>query len=225
MTQSWDSADEVVNMLIYREQIEEMQKNPRANFVNALAGPRSAYLVGTQDLKGQTNLSVVSSCTHLGSDPALLAMIIRPRAVARHTLENILETKAWTFNNVTEVICKQAHQTSARYPKEVSEFEATGLTAGYHGDFVAPFVKESTLSIGMQWVQHVPLAINNTEMLIGRVEWVRITHDDCLNSEFGVLDLERLGSLAVIGLDHYHHIKKLYRLSYAKPDRAPARLD
>jgi hypothetical protein len=43
-------------------------------------------------------------------------------------LENILETNFYTINHINKSSYKKAHQTSARYPKEVSEFEAVGLT-------------------------------------------------------------------------------------------------
>ena len=59
-------------------------------------------------------------------------MIIRPNSVNRHTLENIMETNCYTINHINKDIYKKAHQTSARYPKEISEFDAVGLTQEFH---------------------------------------------------------------------------------------------
>ena len=76
-------------------------------------------LVGTCDEKGQTNLAIVSSHFHLGSNPPLLAMILRPSTgnSERHTLHNLLETQYWTLNGFSLDDAAQAHQTSAPYPK------------------------------------------------------------------------------------------------------------
>ncbi|HBF47730.1 MAG TPA: flavin oxidoreductase, partial [Shewanella frigidimarina] len=47
-------------------------------------------------------------------------------SVPRHTFENIMQTGLYTINHVNQSIYEQAHQTSARYDKDESEFEATG---------------------------------------------------------------------------------------------------
>jgi flavin reductase (DIM6/NTAB) family NADH-FMN oxidoreductase RutF len=197
--------------------LQSLSKNARAQLVNTLAGPRSAYLVGTLDLKGQTNLSILSSCVHLGSSPALLAIVIRPRLSPRHTYDNILATQYWTLNNVTSEIVKKAHQTSARYPREVSEFEAVGLTPQWHSDFLAPYVAESTLQIGLKLKETLHLAVNGTEFMIGEVQQWHT--DPRAISEDGNIDLAFLGSLSVTGLDSYHKLNPLCRLSYAKIDQ------
>jgi len=199
-------------------ELEDLEKNVRAQFVNSLAGPRSAYLVGTQDSTGQTNLSIVSSCVHLGSNPALLAIVIRPRLAPRHTYDNIIETEHWTLNNVTSAIVRQAHQTSARYAKQVSEFEAVALTPQWRQNFLAPYVAESTLQIGLKLKESIHLSVNGTELLIGEVtEWHT---DEQAFSKDGNLDLAHLGSLSVTGLDSYFELKPLLRLRYAKVDQA-----
>lgn len=196
--------------------LQDLEKNVRSQLVNSLAGPRSAYLVGTQNIRGETNLSIVSSCMHLGSNPPLLAIVIRPRASPRHTYENILENPYWTLNNVTSDIVKRAHQSSARYPREVSEFEAVGLTPRWSEGFFAPYVSESTLQIGLKLRETIHLSINGTKLMIGEIqEW---NTDPLSISADGNIDLARLGSLCVTGLDSYQELDPLFRLSYAKPD-------
>ena len=153
---------------------------------------------------------------HIGSDPPLLGMIIRPHSVARHTLENILQTKYYTLNHVNESIYKQAHQTSARYDKEVSEFNAAGLTEQWQYQFVAPFVKESRIQLGMELRKHQRLDINNTVLVIGEIVLINIK--DNVVHEDGHIDIDRAKSVAVSGLDAYHGTGLLSRLSYAKPE-------
>ena len=100
-----------------------MEQRFRAQFVNSLSGFKSACLVGTQNSNGQTNLSIISSIFHVGANPPLLGMIIRPHSVRRDTLENIQQTGVYTFNQVNSRIIAQAHQTSARYDESESEFD------------------------------------------------------------------------------------------------------
>lgn len=205
------------------EDIENFDKRFRTAFINSLSGFKSLGLIGTKDYKNQTNLAAFNSLIHIGANPPLVGFISRPGAVERQTLENILETGFYTINHVTELFYQQAHQTSARYPRQISEFDATGLTTEYKEDFFAPFVAESKVQIAVEFQEQVPLNINNTILVIGKIQAVYFP-SDCL-FEDGALDLEKAGSLTSLGLDSYHKTQKLARLSYAKPDKMPENLN
>lgn len=207
----------------FSQDIEALPQRFRAAFVNSISGFKSASLIGTADQEGNTNLSIVSSVVHLGSNPALLGFIMRPPVVPRDGYENILETGLYTINHVGAEHVQKAHQTSARYPREVSEFEAVGLTAGYKGDFLAPYVEEASVRIGMRFVREVPIEENNTRLIIGRVAWVDF--DDIALKDDGYLDLEALGTATISGLDSYHSTRRIARYSYAKPDTLPREID
>jgi flavin reductase (DIM6/NTAB) family NADH-FMN oxidoreductase RutF len=197
------------------EDIAALETRFRTRFINSLSGFKSANLVGTQDAKGITNLSMISSAFHIGADPALMGMIIRPDGVPRDTLDNIKQTGVYTINQVSAQIYKQAHQTSARYDVNVSEFEQVGLTAEYINDVAAPFVAQSRLKFSLQVREIIPLAINNTILVIGEISHVLFV-EQALKAD-GYLDIESLETVAVSGLDGYHTTKRLSRLSYAKP--------
>ena len=202
---------------ISSDKIKGFESRYRARLINSLSGAKSANLIGTKNNLGQENLSIVSSCFHLGADPALIGLIFRPAVVERHTFENIIETGFFTINHVNENIFKNAHQTSARYPRDVSEFEATNLTAQYIENFHAPFVKESAIKIGVELKEVTHLSINKTELVIGEIKLIDL--DEQLIQEDGFIDLHQASSVAVTGLDSYHSIMPGERLSYAKPDR------
>jgi len=191
----------------------------RATFINGLSGYKSSNLIGTIDGNGHTNLSIISSLFHLGASPALVGFIIRPSSARRDTLENILETKCFTINHVNKDILEQAHQTSARYPQEVSEFDACDLTAEYLDQFKAPFVAESRIKMAVELVREEKIIENNTHFIIGRIKKVYLP-EDCLDDD-GHVDINRAGSLCVSGLDTYLEGELIGRLSYAKTDRKP----
>lgn len=197
-----------------KARINALEKHTRTHFINSLSGFKSANLIGTQDKQGNTNLAIVSSVIHLGAHPPLVGMIMRPNSVPRHTFENIIETGTYTINQVNIAIYKQAHQTSARYDKGESEFDATGLTPEYLNEFTAPFVQESRLKYSVKYVEHQHLAVNGTELVIGEITDVYL--DEIALQSDGFLDLQAIETVAVTGLDSYHTSNKLTRLAYAK---------
>lgn len=197
------------------EQIEEMETRKRAAFINSLSGFKSASLIGTVDAQGNTNLAVFSSVIHIGSNPALIGFINRPIVTSRHTLENILATNCFTVNHINTSCYKQAHQTSARYPKHISEFEATGLTPEFGMVLPAPYVKECAIKYGLSFGEKHELKINGTILVIGKVVEVFLP-EHCLLPEGGI-DVEAAESVIVSGLDSYHTTKQLSSLPYAKP--------
>ena len=204
-----------MNTTLSNAQIMDMEQRKRAQLINSISGFRSVALIGTTDTKGQTNLAIFSSIVHIGSNPPLLSFIMRPDSVERHTLTNILETGFYTINHINAGIYEKAHQTSARYPKNVSEFDATGLTPAFKNDFVAPFVAESHIQIGMEFKERINISINQTSMIIGEIKFVHYP-DNCLLDD-GFVDIEKAGTITSSGVDSYHTTQLLQKLEYAKP--------
>jgi len=204
------------NIHLTYDDILNMENRKRAAFMNSLSGFKSASLIGTTDNLNNSNLAIFSSVIHLGSNPALVGFINRPDTVERHTFENILATNCFTINHINKSIYKQAHQTSAHYPKDVSEFESTGLTAEYINDFKAPFVKESVIKYGLEFIEKHELKINGTILVIGKVIEV-ILPESCLLTD-GAINIEMAETITISGLDTYHDTHKIARLSYAKPN-------
>ncbi len=197
------------------EQLTSMEQREKAHLINSLGGFKSVCLIGTTDKAGKTNTAIFNSIVHIGANPPLICFVIRPDSVERHTLSNILETGFYTINHINEFIYKEAHQTAARYDKEISEFEATGLSEEYKNQFIAPYVKESIIQMGMAFKQRIDISLNNTILIIGEINHLYFP-SDC-RCEDGYLDIEKAGTITCTGLDSYHTTKRLERLSYAKP--------
>ena len=195
----------------------QMDKRFRTNLINSLSGFKSVNLVGTINGQGLSNLCIVSSVIHLGADPALMGFVMRPVTVTRDTYNNILETGYYTFNHITAGFFDKAHQSSARYPADVSEFSAVGLQEVFSGTFPAPYVAESPVRIGLVFREKMDIRLNGTILMIGEVQEV-YAPEDCIGTD-GYLDIEKAGTITVSGLDAYHGTQKLARLSYAKVGR------
>jgi flavin reductase (DIM6/NTAB) family NADH-FMN oxidoreductase RutF len=209
-------------MKLSRADLDHLPERQRAAFINCLSGYKSANLIGTVSATGQTNLAIVSSVVHLGANPPLLAFISRPPSVDRHTLEYLTDTGYFTINHVHADMVEAAHQTSARYERDVSEFAAVGLSAEFSALHPAPYVAESRLRIGLKVRETRPIELNGTVMVIGEI--IEILMADDTVPDDGFIDLSRMDTVTIGGLDGYYRVEPLVRLSYAKPDRPPRKL-
>jgi flavin reductase (DIM6/NTAB) family NADH-FMN oxidoreductase RutF len=197
------------------ESIGQMERFYRANFINGLSGFKSPVLIGTVNSKGDQNLAIFNNIVHLGADPALIGFVNRPREAAPHTLSNIEATGIFTMNHVTADMIERAHQTSAKYPEGVSEFDKTGLSPELKGDCPAPFVKESPVKFLLILKEIIPIRFNHTFFVIGAIQDVYLNND--ISGEDGCLDLQSSGVIASLGVHEYFTLQKINKLPYAKP--------
>ncbi len=200
---------------INTQSIEEMESRYRANFFNTISGFKSANLIGTAGKSGNTNLAVFNSVVHIGANPPFLGFILRPTTVQRHTYENIKETGVYTINHIHEGFIEKAHQTSAKYEKNVSEFEACGFEEEYMNEFSAPFVKESKIKLGLQFEEELLIRANDTLIVIGRVLHAHL--DSKLISPDGSVKLSEAGTVTSSGLYHYLKTTELEKFKYVQP--------
>ncbi|MEQ8909714.1 MAG: flavin reductase [Vicingaceae bacterium] len=203
---------------VLRKTIDQMEKVQRLNLINSISGYKSANLIGTQS-ENSSNLAVFSSVVHLGSNPPLLGMICRPATVPRHTLQNIESNGYYTINHITESMHQRAHYTSAKFEEEVSEFEACDFQEEYKTDFLAPFVKESPVQIGMEWVENIPIKVNGTLLIVGEV--AQLYFEEGMQEENGELDLNYGKVVGISGLNAYHQVNKIAHYPYARPTEVP----
>jgi len=209
-------------MIITKENILEFEKLYRTNLFNSLSGFKSANLIGTISKEGKTNLAIFSSVIHVGANPPLMGLLMRPVSVERHTYHNIKETGFFTINQIHKDIFKQAHQTSARYDKDVSEFEACGLIPEFTEIVKAPYVKESKIKIGLKFLEEHEIKSNGTLFIVGEIIEVIVPDEVIAKTDY--VDIEKAGTIAISGLDSYHETKRITRLSYAKPGIDPKEL-
>lgn len=201
-------------MKITRADIDSMQSRFRATLVNSISGYKSIILVGTKSAAGISNLAPFNSVVHIGSNPPYIGMIARPQTEEHQTLKNIKETGYYTLNQVHENILKQAHQCSAKYDANTSEFTEVGLTEQDSEISSAPYVEESLLKMTLKLVDIIPIPLNGTNLVIGEI--VEILIGDCKIEEDGYVHVEELGSIASLGLDGYLKVSPIARYPYAK---------
>jgi len=192
-----------------------MDRHQRRNFVNTLSGIRSTQLIGTQSPDGINNLGLFNSVVHIGATPPSLGFIMRPLTVVRQTYNHLKSLGHYTFNQVHEDIYQQAHQASAKYPTDQSEFTATGLTPQFGKHCKAPYVQEAYIKIGLEFAEEHYIQINHTWLIVGRIIEV-ILPENAIN-DTGHVDTAAFQGIGVSGLDTYYQLKHKKTLPYARP--------
>lgn len=206
-------------MIYTKKDIEQLDRISRLKLINAVTGIKPANLIGSINSVGLSNLAIFSSVVHLGSNPALLGFISRPQTQeVGHTLRNIKENKSYTINHIHPSFVKNAHYTSAKFNEEVSEFEHCGLTQEYHKNIPAPFVKQSTFKVGMQFIETLEIKHNGTVMVIGEIQKLIIDNSTMVD---GDIDLEASNSMGISGLNSYYELKKIAQFPYARIEELP----
>jgi flavin reductase (DIM6/NTAB) family NADH-FMN oxidoreductase RutF len=203
--------------------IKSWERFYRANFINCLTGFKPISLIATVNKEGQPNLAIFSSIVHLGSDPALVGYINRPKTAAPHTLANIEASGIYTINHIQASFVDKAHASSAKYEAAINEFNAIGLTPLYRPPITVPFVQESNIQYALKLVEIVPITHNNTFLVIGTVTDIFI-EAGVLNQD-GFLSIEKAGSIASLGADGYYTTERLGRFTYAKPGATVKQID
>ena len=197
--------------------IQNLEKIYKINLINSCSGFKSANLLGSISQEGITNVGIFSSVTHLGSKPPTLGFILRPTTVPRDTYKNIKDSGVFTINHIHEDIIEDAHHTSAKYPKEVSEFDMTNLEPEYKGAFKAPFVKGAPVQMSMRFIEEVYVPSNDVMLIVSQIQELYI-HDELLQDD-GLINLSK-GNIATInGLDTYAIPKFKQQLSYQRPKK------
>ncbi|MBG6112088.1 flavin reductase (DIM6/NTAB) family NADH-FMN oxidoreductase RutF [Flavobacterium sp. CG_9.10] len=202
---------------ISKDYISQMEKIERLNLINSCTGYKSANLLATKSLHGESNVAIFSSVTHLGSNPALIGFIMRPTTVPRDTYKNIRETGYFTVNHVTVDMIKDAHHTSANYELGISEFDKTNLEEEYKNNIEIPFVKGSPVQLYCKYVNEYYIKENDTIHIIASIE--NLFFDEELQHKDGWLQIDKGNVVAINGLDGYCLPKLVDRFQYARKNQ------
>ena len=198
------------------EDLTKMGRVQRINLINSCTGYKSANLIATQSLDGINNVAIFSSVTHLGSDPALIGLIVRPTTVPRDSYKNIKETGYFTVNHVTESMIADAHHTSANYESNISEFDKINLQEEYKKGIIIPFTKGSPVQLYCKYVSEYYIKENDTILVIASIE--KLYYNEELAHEDGWLQIDKGNVVALNGLDAYCLPKLIDRFQYARKD-------
>lgn len=120
----------------------------RYKLLTGLVIPRPIGWVGSVGSDGVRNLAPYSYFNVVAATPPTAIFSSgRPQGAPKDTLANVIATGEFTLNIVDETLTNSMHATSERFPADVDEFEAVGLTAVTGGVVSAPMVAEAAASL------------------------------------------------------------------------------
>ncbi|PFH51553.1 hypothetical protein AMATHDRAFT_142276 [Amanita thiersii Skay4041] len=112
--------------------------------------PRPVAFVSTLSSDGIPNLApfrCVIMCNQVGHNPPMLSVSFAlSRRRPKDTRENILATKEFTVNIISESFVEAANTTSVESPVDMNEWVLSGLTMEPSIDIKPSFVRESAVS-------------------------------------------------------------------------------
>ena len=199
------------------KELEGLSKIYRLNLINSVTGYKSAHLIGSISPSGDENLAVFSSIIHLGSNPALIGFILRPKTVPRNSHANMKSTGVFTLNAISSNQIEDAHHTSAKYPDNISEFDQTNLEPEIKEGWKAPYVKGAQIQIGCSYVNEYLIKENDTILVIGNREHLFI--EEQLLGKDGWIQLDKGDIVSINGLDGYAIPTLIKRFEYARPKK------
>lgn len=147
--------------------------------------PRPIGWISSISEDGITNLAPFSYFNAVGDDPPHVMFAAgRGQNANKDTLNNVLTTKQFVVNMVTEELTEQMNSTAQGIPTHESEFDLANLTPIPSLKVKPPRVKESPITMECELVHHYTLEGNKfggSTILIGRIVMFHIAENVLLD--------------------------------------------
>jgi flavin reductase (DIM6/NTAB) family NADH-FMN oxidoreductase RutF len=163
--------------------------------------PRPIALVSTVDERGVRNLAPFSYFTACSANPPVVVFcpIMRPvPPQAKDTLRNVIATREFVVNIVSEEFAERMNATSAQVLPEVDEFELSGLTPIPSERIKPARVAESHIHMECRLLQIVQVSDQpgGGSLVLGEVLRFHVRHDLIENFRIDPDKLHAIGRMA-----------------------------
>ena len=168
--------------------------------------PRPIAFVSSLDVRGVRNLAPFSFFNGVSADPPVVlfcASVRREdpqRGLGPHkdTLLNVIDTREFVINVVTESIAEKMNLTSAQVPPDVDEFELSGLTPLPSELVKPPRVAESPVQMECRLRQVVEISekLHGSTIVLGDVLRFHVREDLVENFR---IDADKLAAIGRMG--------------------------
>lgn len=176
--------------------------------------PRPIGWISTISKDGVPNLAPFSFFNVVGDDPPhIMFSTAHSNEHKKDTLNNVLETKQFVVNMVTEEIIEQMNITGQNVPHDVNEFELADLTPIASVKVKPPRVKESPISFECELVHHYSLEnhkFGGATIVIGRI--VMFHFDDSVLLEDHKINLETYKPVSRLAGANYAKLGELFAI-------------
>jgi flavin reductase (DIM6/NTAB) family NADH-FMN oxidoreductase RutF len=186
---------------------QDLEQSAIYKLLTGIVIPRPIGWISTISEDGIHNLAPFSYFNAVGDDPPhVMFSTVHSNISNKDTLNNVLKTKQFVVNMVTEDLVEQMNMTSQPIPANESEFELAGLTPIESILVLPPRVKECKITMECEMVHHYKLENSKTggaTIVIGKIVLFHI-------DESVLLDNYK------INLETYKPIARLAGSNYSK---------
>ena len=186
---------------------ENLEQSAIYKLLTGAVIPRPIGWISSISEDGINNLAPFSFFNAIGDDPPhVMFSTVRGNNTNKDTLNNVLSTKQFVVNMVTEELVEQMNMTSQSIPSDESEFELAGLTPIASVKVKPMRVKESPITFECELVHHYSLEnhkFGGATMIVGKIIMMHI-------DESVLLDNYK------INMDTYKPVARLAGSNYSK---------
>jgi len=174
--------------------------------------PRPIGWISSISENGINNLAPFSYFNAVGDDPPhIMFSTGRGNNSNKDTLNNVLATKQFVVNMVTEELAEQMNITAQSVPSEIDEFELAGVTPIASHKIKPMRVKESPITFECELVHHYFLEDHKHGgacVVIGRI--VMMHFDDNVLLDNYKINLETYRPISRLAGSHYSKLGELF---------------
>jgi flavin reductase (DIM6/NTAB) family NADH-FMN oxidoreductase RutF len=186
---------------------ESLEQSAIYKLLTGAVIPRPIGWISSISEDGILNLAPFSFFNAVGDDPPhVMFSTVRGNNTNKDTLNNVLATKQFVVNMVTEDLVERMNTTSQPVPSNESEFDLANLTPIASTKVKPPRVKESPITMECELVHHYTLEnhkYGGATMIIGRIVMFHV-------DESVLLDNYK------INIDTYKPVARLAGSNYSK---------
>ena len=186
---------------------QDLEQKSIYKLLTGIVIPRPIGWISSISEEGIANLAPFSYFNAVGDDPPhIMFSAGRGANSNKDTLNNVLATKQFVVNMVTEELVEQMNSTAQGIPPHESEFDLANLTPIPSLKIKPPRVKESPITMECELVHHYTLEDNKfggSTILVGRIVMFHIAENVLLD------DFK-------INLDTYKPVARLAGSNYSK---------
>jgi len=193
---------------------QELEQTAIYKLLTGIIIPRPIGWISTISEDGINNLAPFSYFNAVGDDPPhLMFSTVHYNDSNKDTLNNVLATKQFVVNMVTEDLVAQMNMTSQPISANESEFELAGLTPIASSLVLPPRVKESKITMECEMVHHYKLENFKTggaTIVIGKIVLFHIDESVLLDNY--KINLETYQPIARLAGSNYSKIGEIFSL-------------
>lgn len=193
---------------------QDLEQTAIYKLLTGIVIPRPIGWISTISEDGINNLAPFSYFNAVGDDPPhVMFSTVHSNNLNKDTLNNVLATKQFVVNMVTEDLTEQMNRTSQPIPANESEFELAGLTPIASSLVLPPRVKECKITMECEMVHHYQLENSKTggaTIVIGKIVLFHIDESVLLDNY--KINLETYKPIARLAGSNYSKLGDIFSI-------------